>query len=87
MSEEDNTETILPIDDDNKDEMKKRNTIEEVDTNIQISNEEEPQEKNYIDLDFLEYDSDDEEHSNHSNNNNNNSNDNQITTTVVSLKK
>ena len=36
MSEEDNTVTILPIDNDNKDEMKKRNTIEEVDTNIQI---------------------------------------------------
>ena len=50
MSEEDNTETIVPISD-NKDDIK-RNTVEEVDTNIQISNEE-PQEKKYYDLDFL----------------------------------
>ena len=77
MSEEDNTETILPIENDNKDELKKRNTIEEVDTNIQILNDEEPQEKKYIDLDFLEYDSDDDEHSSHSSNNNNNNNENQ----------
>ena len=77
MSEEDNTETILPIENDNKDELKKRNTIEEVDTNIQILNDEEPQEKKYIDLDFLEYDSDDDEHSSHSNSNNNNNNENQ----------
>ena len=74
MSEEDNTETIVPISD-NKDDIK-RNTVEEVDTNIQISNEE-PQEKKYYDLDFLEYDSDEEEHSSHSsksNNENQNSN-------------